>query len=72
MHTCYAIINVYWTIIKIILKSLYIEGAGSGIGRAVCRVFASEGATVIGADMNEKGMEETLAMIKDTGKIYGY
>lgn len=42
-------------------------GAGSGIGRAVCRVFASEGATVIGADMNEKGMEETLAMIKDTG-----
>nr|XP_034302653.1 estradiol 17-beta-dehydrogenase 8 isoform X1 [Crassostrea gigas] len=44
-----------------------ITGAGSGIGRAVCRVFASEGATVIGADMNEKGMEETLAMIKDTG-----
>lgn len=30
-------------------------------------MFASEGATVIGADMNEKGMEETLAMIKDTG-----
>lgn len=44
-----------------------VTGAGSGIGRAVCRVFASEGATVIGADMNEKGMEETLAMIKDTG-----
>lgn len=35
-------------------------------------MFASEEATVIGADMNEKGMEETLAMIKDTGKIYGY
>lgn len=33
-------------------------------------MFASEGATVIGADMNEKGMEETLAMIKDTGKFY--
>lgn len=32
-------------------------------------MFASEGATVIGADMNEKGMEETLAMIKDTGKF---
>ncbi|XP_011430925.3 (3R)-3-hydroxyacyl-CoA dehydrogenase [Magallana gigas] len=44
-----------------------VTGAGSGIGRAVCRVFASEGATVIGVDMNEKGMEETLAMIKDTG-----
>lgn len=44
-----------------------VTGGGSGIGRAVCRVFASEGATVIGADMNEKGMEETLAMIKDTG-----
>lgn len=58
--------------VKRIVHTLYIEGAGSGIGRAVCRVFASEGATIIGADMNEKGMEETLAMIKDTGKIYGY
>lgn len=49
-----------------------VTGAGSGIGRAVCRVFASEGATVIGADMNEKGMEETLAMIKDTGDHQSY
>ncbi|XP_052674992.1 estradiol 17-beta-dehydrogenase 8-like isoform X2 [Crassostrea angulata] len=49
-----------------------VTGAGSGIGRAVCRVFASEGATVIGADMNEKGMEETLSMIKDTGDHQSY
>lgn len=35
-------------------------------------MFASEGATVIGADMNEKGMEETLAMIKDTGDHQSY
>ncbi|XP_022325905.2 (3R)-3-hydroxyacyl-CoA dehydrogenase-like [Crassostrea virginica] len=44
-----------------------ITGAGSGIGRAVCRVFASEGATIIGADMNEKGVEETMAMIQGSG-----
>lgn len=44
-------------------------GAGSGIGRAVCRIFASEGATVIAADMNDKGMAETMSMIQDTGSI---
>ena len=42
-------------------------GAGSGIGRAVCKVFASEGATIIGADMNKKGVEETMTMIQGSG-----
>ncbi|XP_061170129.1 estradiol 17-beta-dehydrogenase 8-like [Saccostrea echinata] len=49
-----------------------VTGAGSGIGRAVCRVFASEGATIIAADTNEKGMEETMSMIKDTGDHQTY
>lgn len=35
-------------------------------------MFVFEGVIVIGVDMNEKGMEEMLVMIKDIGKIYGY
>ncbi|XP_048777524.1 estradiol 17-beta-dehydrogenase 8-like [Ostrea edulis] len=49
-----------------------VTGAGSGIGRAVCRIFASEGATVIAADMNDKGMAETMSMIQDTGDHQSY
>ena len=36
-------------------------GAGAGIGRASAHRFASEGATVIAADINEAGVAETAA-----------
>ena len=38
-----------------------IPGASSGIGRAVCNLFAKEGAKVVAADINIKAAEETVS-----------
>uniref|UniRef100_A0A1B6FMF3 Uncharacterized protein n=1 Tax=Cuerna arida TaxID=1464854 RepID=A0A1B6FMF3_9HEMI len=37
-----------------------VTGAGSGIGRATSQLLASQGATVVAADINKKAAEETL------------
>lgn len=39
-------------------KTVLVTGAGSGIGRATARLFASEGANVVAADVTD-GIEET-------------
>jgi NAD(P)-dependent dehydrogenase (short-subunit alcohol dehydrogenase family) len=44
-------------------KTIIITGAGSGIGRATALIFAREGANVVCADINEKGVEETAEKI---------
>jgi 2-hydroxycyclohexanecarboxyl-CoA dehydrogenase len=50
-------------------KVAVITGASSGIGRALARRFASLGANVVAADINEDGGQETVGMIeKDGGK----
>ena len=38
-------------------KTIVITGAGSGIGRATALIFAREGANVVCADINEKGVK---------------
>jgi NAD(P)-dependent dehydrogenase (short-subunit alcohol dehydrogenase family) len=40
-----------------------VTGAASGIGRAVARRLAAEGATVVGLDTDAQGLEETLHAI---------
>jgi NAD(P)-dependent dehydrogenase (short-subunit alcohol dehydrogenase family) len=45
-----------------------ITGAGSGIGRAVARQLAQEGATVVGFDVSQAGLEETFAAIPEAGR----
>lgn len=44
-------------------KSIFITGGASGIGRAIARYFGERGWFVGVADVNEQGMEDTLALL---------
>jgi NAD(P)-dependent dehydrogenase (short-subunit alcohol dehydrogenase family) len=46
-------------------KVALITGAGSGIGRAIARLYAKEGAKLVLTDINETGGNETLREIKN-------
>ncbi|MEN2490397.1 glucose 1-dehydrogenase [Flavobacterium sp. B11] len=48
-------------------KVAFVSGGGSGIGRAVAKAYAREGAKVVVADINVEHGEETVKMIKDKG-----
>ncbi|XP_046417316.1 estradiol 17-beta-dehydrogenase 8 [Neodiprion fabricii] len=45
-------------------KLAFVTGAGSGIGRAVCRILAREGAKVIASDQNSKNVADTVATLE--------
>jgi 3-hydroxybutyrate dehydrogenase len=44
-----------------------VTGAASGIGRATAVALAANGLTVVGADVNENGLEETVTLAADVG-----
>ena len=48
-------------------KVAVITGAGSGIGRGIAEHAAKAGMCLVLADINEKGLNETLAMVKSCG-----
>jgi NAD(P)-dependent dehydrogenase (short-subunit alcohol dehydrogenase family) len=48
-------------------KVALVTGAASGIGRAVAIGYAREGAKVVVSDIDEKGGEETVRLVKETG-----
>lgn len=48
-------------------KIALITGTGGGQGRAAAILFAREGAKVVGCDINEKGAQETLEMVRQQG-----
>lgn len=49
-------------------KVAIITGAGSGIGRATAELFAVHGASVVIADRDLDGAEETLELVKKKGE----
>jgi NAD(P)-dependent dehydrogenase (short-subunit alcohol dehydrogenase family) len=49
-------------------RTAVITGGASGIGRALCLVFAREGANVVVADVDEAGMAETVAGVGRMGR----
>lgn len=48
-------------------KVAAITGAGSGMGRSLAVLLASRGCHVALSDINEKGLAETVALLKGTG-----
>jgi len=48
-------------------KVILITGTGSGQGRAAAELFASEGAVVVGTDIDAHGAAETVEMVQRAG-----
>uniref|UniRef100_A0A3B4FZW1 Estradiol 17-beta-dehydrogenase 8-like n=1 Tax=Pundamilia nyererei TaxID=303518 RepID=A0A3B4FZW1_9CICH len=51
---------------RLISRLTLVTGGGSGIGRAVCQRLASEGASVVVADISEESANETLGSLSDS------
>ncbi len=52
---------------KLAGKAALVTGAGSGIGRAIARLFAAEGAAVLVAELNEEAGQAAVSEIEDAG-----
>jgi 3-oxoacyl-[acyl-carrier protein] reductase len=48
-------------------KVAIVTGSAGGIGRSIASLFAAEGAKVLVVDVNSKGGEETVGLIRDQG-----
>lgn len=51
-------------------KVAIITGAGLGMGREASVLFATEGAKIIGLDINEKALNETAALVEAAGSAF--
>ncbi|MDO8613799.1 MAG: glucose 1-dehydrogenase [Dehalococcoidia bacterium] len=48
-------------------KTVLITGAGSGMGRLACQLFAREGARIVAVDLAEAPLRETAASVESEG-----
>lgn len=56
-------------IIDLSNKTIIVTGAGSGIGQETAKVLIAQGARVVMLDMNQEGLDETLAMMQGSGHL---
>ena len=70
---CLVFVPSSWRFKEIQDQVALVTGAGSGLGRGLCRRLADRGATVIAVDVNEKGVQETVRLIREAGgQAYEY
>lgn len=48
-------------------KTALITGAGSGMGRVACVLFAREGARIVGTDLNGEALGTTAQLVREGG-----
>ena len=48
-------------------KAAVVSGGGSGIGRAMALAIATRGASIIVADIDEQGGQQTVQLVKEAG-----
>ena len=48
-------------------KRVVVTGAAGGLGRAFAQAFGQAGATVLAGDINNAGLEETVALVAAAG-----
>src|SRR3989304_1786824 len=48
-------------------KTALITGAGSGMGRLACQLFAREGASIVAVDLAQEPLRETAASVEGEG-----
>ena len=48
-------------------KIILVTGGGQGLGAAICRTMAEDGAKVIAVDVNESKLQNTVKEISDSG-----
>ena len=49
-------------------KVVLISGTAGGQSRAAAQIFAPEGASVVGCDINVDGAEQTAALVREEGR----
>jgi meso-butanediol dehydrogenase/(S,S)-butanediol dehydrogenase/diacetyl reductase len=50
-------------------KIAFISGTGAGTGRAAAQIFAAEGATVFGCDIDSEADAETVELVEKAGGV---
>ena len=48
-------------------KTVFISGAGGGMGRLAAQLFAREGARIVAFDITDEGLQETAASVEGEG-----